>query len=398
MRVSFGRPSRSVKGPEAVGETAFRACGPRLASSPVEAPEDRVTATAPLRRRDDGEGPVRPTALSVGPDAAMARRAVAPTHCPGASPPDRRVENPTPDGPRFLTVGVEEDDFQLVLWPGTLGQAEPAMGRPGVDHDRDRRYPGDVRGVEVARRRVRLRCARVPRGLRHAVRKPRRQPSTDTRGPLAPSRDGLAPRSRLELLRLSTSVALAQPNLLRLRNAYLAVCGAHPLCAASVHLAHDPTSERCQPGRVVWRHSASSPRAISTPTGRSLPRWAGPPPPRLLTPPRRPRSDQRGRAARGCGAAEIVRKRLLSGLLGCRSRGCFSRNPLVSAEWARRWGAWAPAQHQREAERSRIWRISGLSPPPVSRPAFVYARAFVCRLPNWPADAAASRTGQRRCV
>jgi predicted enzyme related to lactoylglutathione lyase len=43
---------------------------------------------------------------------------------------EKRVENPTPDGPRFLTVGVKGDDFQLVLWPGTLGQAEPAMGRP----------------------------------------------------------------------------------------------------------------------------------------------------------------------------------------------------------------------------------------------------------------------------
>ena len=43
---------------------------------------------------------------------------------------EKRVENATPDGPRFLTVGVEGDDFQLVLWPGTPGQAEPAMGRP----------------------------------------------------------------------------------------------------------------------------------------------------------------------------------------------------------------------------------------------------------------------------
>lgn len=43
---------------------------------------------------------------------------------------ETRVENPTPDGPRFLTVGVKGDDFQLVLWPGTPGQAEPAMGRP----------------------------------------------------------------------------------------------------------------------------------------------------------------------------------------------------------------------------------------------------------------------------
>src|SRR5204862_8317612 len=43
---------------------------------------------------------------------------------------EHRVENPTPDGPRFLTVGVEGDEFQLVLWPGTPGQAQPVMGRP----------------------------------------------------------------------------------------------------------------------------------------------------------------------------------------------------------------------------------------------------------------------------
>jgi predicted enzyme related to lactoylglutathione lyase len=43
---------------------------------------------------------------------------------------EKRVENPTPDGLRFLTVGVKGDEFQLVLWPGTPGQAEPAMGRP----------------------------------------------------------------------------------------------------------------------------------------------------------------------------------------------------------------------------------------------------------------------------
>jgi catechol 2,3-dioxygenase-like lactoylglutathione lyase family enzyme len=39
---------------------------------------------------------------------------------------EKRVENPTPDGPRFLTVGVEGDDFQLVLWPGTPGR--PSRG------------------------------------------------------------------------------------------------------------------------------------------------------------------------------------------------------------------------------------------------------------------------------
>ena len=35
---------------------------------------------------------------------------------------EKRVENPTPDGPRFLTVGVKGDEFQLVLWPGTAGR------------------------------------------------------------------------------------------------------------------------------------------------------------------------------------------------------------------------------------------------------------------------------------
>ena len=101
---------------------------------------------------------------------------------------EKRVENPTPDGPRFLTVGVEGDDFQLVLWPGTPGQAEPAMGRPPasitIETDDIRKT---VRRAEVARRRVRLGRTRVPLGLRRAVPGPRRQPATDTRGPLARS-------------------------------------------------------------------------------------------------------------------------------------------------------------------------------------------------------------------
>ena len=39
------------------------------------------------------------------------------------------VENPTPDRPRFLTVAVNGQDFQLVLWPGTPGQGQPVDGR-----------------------------------------------------------------------------------------------------------------------------------------------------------------------------------------------------------------------------------------------------------------------------
>jgi catechol 2,3-dioxygenase-like lactoylglutathione lyase family enzyme len=35
---------------------------------------------------------------------------------------EQRVDNPTPDGLRFLTVGVRGQDFQLVLWPGRPGR------------------------------------------------------------------------------------------------------------------------------------------------------------------------------------------------------------------------------------------------------------------------------------
>ncbi|MQA74220.1 MAG: glyoxalase [Solirubrobacterales bacterium] len=43
---------------------------------------------------------------------------------------EQRADNPTPDGPRFVAVGVKgQEDFQLLLWPGTPGQAQPVQGR-----------------------------------------------------------------------------------------------------------------------------------------------------------------------------------------------------------------------------------------------------------------------------
>ena len=39
---------------------------------------------------------------------------------------EKRGDYPTPDGPRFLTVGVRGQDFELVLWPGTPGR--PQLG------------------------------------------------------------------------------------------------------------------------------------------------------------------------------------------------------------------------------------------------------------------------------
>jgi predicted enzyme related to lactoylglutathione lyase len=38
---------------------------------------------------------------------------------------EKRIDSPTPDGgPRFLTVGVKGQDFELVLWPGTPATAK----------------------------------------------------------------------------------------------------------------------------------------------------------------------------------------------------------------------------------------------------------------------------------
>jgi catechol 2,3-dioxygenase-like lactoylglutathione lyase family enzyme len=84
---------------------------------------------------------------------------------------EQRADNPTPDGPRFLTVGLEGQDFQLVLWPGTSGQAQPVQGRiPAACTIETGGYPGGVRGTEVAWREVRDGRARVPVGLCRAVR------------------------------------------------------------------------------------------------------------------------------------------------------------------------------------------------------------------------------------
>src|ERR671910_865887 len=37
---------------------------------------------------------------------------------------EKRGDYPTPNGLRFLTVGVEGQDFELVLWPGTPARTE----------------------------------------------------------------------------------------------------------------------------------------------------------------------------------------------------------------------------------------------------------------------------------
>jgi catechol 2,3-dioxygenase-like lactoylglutathione lyase family enzyme len=37
---------------------------------------------------------------------------------------EKRGDFPAPDRPRFLTVGVKGQDFDLVLWPGTPARAK----------------------------------------------------------------------------------------------------------------------------------------------------------------------------------------------------------------------------------------------------------------------------------
>jgi catechol 2,3-dioxygenase-like lactoylglutathione lyase family enzyme len=42
---------------------------------------------------------------------------------------EKRNDNPTPNGPRFITVGLNDQEFLLVLWPGKPGQGQPVDGR-----------------------------------------------------------------------------------------------------------------------------------------------------------------------------------------------------------------------------------------------------------------------------
>ena len=43
---------------------------------------------------------------------------------------EKRIDSPATDGSRFLTVGVNGQDFELVLWPGTPGRGASALGSP----------------------------------------------------------------------------------------------------------------------------------------------------------------------------------------------------------------------------------------------------------------------------
>jgi catechol 2,3-dioxygenase-like lactoylglutathione lyase family enzyme len=50
---------------------------------------------------------------------------------------EKRNENATADGLRFLTVGVPGQDFELVLWPGTPGKGKSVQGAPAAQYTID---------------------------------------------------------------------------------------------------------------------------------------------------------------------------------------------------------------------------------------------------------------------
>lgn len=42
---------------------------------------------------------------------------------------EKRAENPATGGARFLSIGLKDQEFELVLWPGKPGQGEPVGDR-----------------------------------------------------------------------------------------------------------------------------------------------------------------------------------------------------------------------------------------------------------------------------
>lgn len=50
---------------------------------------------------------------------------------------EKRMDSATADGSRFLTVGVEGQDFELVIWRGTPGKGQPALGSPAAQYTID---------------------------------------------------------------------------------------------------------------------------------------------------------------------------------------------------------------------------------------------------------------------
>lgn len=74
---------------------------------------------------------------------------------------EKRGDYPTPDGPRFLTVGVKGQDCELVLWPGTLGECRSQKIQKCV-RGRDRTVPDDRKSSPARRRSSSPKSSSIP--------------------------------------------------------------------------------------------------------------------------------------------------------------------------------------------------------------------------------------------
>src|SRR3954465_8038367 len=91
---------------------------------------------------------------------------------------ERRVDAPTPNGPRFLTIGVPGQDFELVLWPGTPAKAELGSAVYTIEVDDCRATFETLASLGVKFDPV----ARIPLGLRREVQGSGRESASGARG------------------------------------------------------------------------------------------------------------------------------------------------------------------------------------------------------------------------
>jgi catechol 2,3-dioxygenase-like lactoylglutathione lyase family enzyme len=107
--------------------------GALIAAVCADVIEVRATSAAPRRTNDRAGCPFPPSTTENG-GTTMLKRVVyvallvsdqdkALDFYTNVMGLEKRGDYETPDGPRFLTVGVKGQDFELVLWPGTPGSA-----------------------------------------------------------------------------------------------------------------------------------------------------------------------------------------------------------------------------------------------------------------------------------
>ena len=93
---------------------------------------------------------------------------------------EKRIDSPTPAGPRFLTVGVKGQDFEFVLWPGTPARADLGAAVYTIEVEDLRTEFETLKSHGVTVRATR--DPRVPMGFRREIPGSRRESASDSRG------------------------------------------------------------------------------------------------------------------------------------------------------------------------------------------------------------------------